>query len=226
MREINIGERFGRLQVIGLGDKVHEANGSWSCRYLCRCDCGTVKQIRARALLQPKNPTRSCGCLRLSRIHEQKTLHGESGGRFVGKRTQLYRCWSNIKSRCYNHNVRSYADYGAKGIIMCDEWLHDFFAFATWAKTHGFKEGLTINRKNPAKNYEPSNCEWITLSENSKQTRHHHLCEGHNLETGEVVQFWHIREFAAERGLSYSCIDQVLHGHNKTHKNWTFRYVK
>lgn len=108
MREINIGERFGRLQVIGLGDKVHEANGSWSCRYLCHCDCGTVKQIRARALLQPKNPTRSCGCLRLSRIHEQKTLHGESGGRFVGKRTQLYRCWSNIKSRCYNHNVRSY----------------------------------------------------------------------------------------------------------------------
>ena len=45
-----------------------------------------------------------------------------------------------------------------------------------------------------------------------------------NLTTGEYVEFVNIRNFASERGLSYSCIDRVLHGKNKTHKNWVFGY--
>ena len=213
------------MEIIGRAPDVIEKNGCHCAAYYCQCACGNVKVILGKYLVRSKNPTQSCGCLRLDRIHELKTQHGESGGAIVGGRTQLYRCWSNIKSRCYNPNVRSYADYGAKGVKMCDEWLHDFQAFASWARSHGFEEGLTINRKDSHGDYEPENCEWITLSENSKQSRPHKLCEGVNTETGEIVRFWNIRDFASERGLSYSCIDQVLHGHNKTHKEWTFRYV-
>ena len=104
------------------------------------------------------------------------------------------------------------------------EWTINGLELA-YLREHGFEEGLTINRKDPKKDYAPDNCEWITSAENNRQARPHKLCEGINLDTGEVVQFLNIREFAKERGLSYSAIDQVLHKHNKTHKNWTFRYV-
>lgn len=225
MKELLPGEKFGMLTIIEPAPESIEKNGSHKPTYWCQCECGSKKIIRGEALIRKKNPTQSCGCLREKVIHEKRTTHGESGGKLNGKRTQLYRCWSNIKSRCYNPKVRSYADYGAKGIKMCDEWLHDFKAFAEWSRSHGFQEGLTINRKDPTKDYEPSNCEWITSEENNRQARKHHLCEGTNLITGETVQFLNIRDFAKENGFSYSAIDQVLHGHNKTHKNWTFRYV-
>lgn len=225
MRKLHKGERFGMLEIIGPAPDYIEKNGYHRDQYMVRCDCGVVKPIQGRFLTRKTNPTQSCGCLREKVVHEKKMSHGEAGGKIVGKRTQLYRCWSNIKSRCYNQNVRSYADYGAKGIKMCDEWLHDFSAFANWARANGFQDGLTINRKDPCKDYEPDNCEWITLSENSRKARPHRLCEGINLETGEIIRFLNIREFAKEHGLSYSAIDQVLYQHNKTHKNWTFRYV-
>lgn len=193
-------------------------------RFLCRCDCGNMKIIREQSL-KGKNQTKSCGCYRLRRIHEAKTIHGQSGGKIVGVRTQLYRCWSNIKSRCYNKKVRSYADYGAKGIVMCNEWLHDFQAFADWSMKNGFQEGLTINRKDATKNYCPSNCEWITLEENCRQARKKVLCWGREIETGDYYEFDNIRQFAREHDLNFSAIDQVLHKHNKTHKGWIFGYL-
>lgn len=221
---IKIGDRIGRLTIIGYGEDIIEKNGQHMKTAIVKCDCGNEKMVRIKSLTS-KNSTQSCGCLRLDKIHKKKTVHGESGGRFVGERTQLYRCWANIKSRCYNPKVQSYANYGAKGITMCDEWLNDFVAFSNWAKNNGYEEGLSINRKNPKKNYCPENCEWITFSENSRQARKIVHCWGKNLETEEYYEFDNIREFAREHNLNYSAIDQVLHKHNKTHKSWTFGYL-
>ena len=47
--------------------------------------------------------------------------------------TQLYREWGYMKNRCYNPNSDSYKYYGARGIIICDEWKDDFMAFYNWA---------------------------------------------------------------------------------------------
>ena len=222
--KLKIGDRVGRLTIIGFDEDLIEKDGRRRKMAKVRCDCGNEKTIRVKSLTS-KNPTQSCGCLRLERVHEAKTIHGESRGRFVGKTTQLYRCWSNIKSRCYNKNVRSYVDYGAKGIKMCDEWLNDFVAFSNWAKENGFEEGLTINRKKSSKDYCPENCEWVTLAENNRQARKIVHCWGRSLDTDEYYEFDNIRAFAREHDLSFSAIDQVLHKHNKTHKNWIFGYL-
>lgn len=49
------GKKFGRLTVIGTGEKP---------RYvLCQCECGNRKEIRATSLTKQKEPTRSCGCI-------------------------------------------------------------------------------------------------------------------------------------------------------------------
>ena len=61
--------------------------------------------------------------------------------------------------------------YG-KGIKVCDEWLNDPDKFYLWSINHGYKSDLTIDRIDNNKDYEPSNCQWITKSENSKRAVH------------------------------------------------------
>lgn len=211
------GRTFGYLTVIK-PERTKDGRNGW----LCQCDCGNTVVERSWILMHEKR--RSCGCKQHTLIGARRRTHGMAGGKYEGRRSPLYRCWSNMKSRCYNPNVRSYADYGAKGIGVCDEWINDFEAFAGWANDNGYQDGLTIERKDANGNYCPENCEWITLSENSRRAGRRH-CYGYNYETGETVEFVGIREFASERGLSYSAIDQVLHGHNKQHKGWTFEYA-
>lgn len=211
------GRKFGYLTVIAPSKTKAGRNG-----WLCECECGNT--IIERAWVLEHGARLSCGCKQHELIGAKRRSHGLAGGKYEGARSPLYRCWSNMKSRCYNPKVRSYTDYGARGIRVCDEWINDFQAFAEWAMNHGYHDGLTIERKNSDLDYCPENCEWITLSENSRRAGRRH-CRGYNSATGEVVEFIGIRQFAAERDLSYPAIDQVLHGHNKQHKGWIFEYV-
>lgn len=72
--------------------------------------------------------------------------------------------------------------YGQRGIKVCNEWL-DYKTFREWAEAHGYEERLhlpkgqrlSIERIDPDGNYEPSNCEWVTLSENVRRSSLHRL---------------------------------------------------
>lgn len=85
--------------------------------------------------------------------------------------TRLYRIWQNMKKRCYNKKEPAYRWYGAKGITVCKEWRESSDAFIEWALSHGYRDDLTIDRIRVARGYCPSNCRWITRSENSKRSR-------------------------------------------------------
>ena len=74
-----------------------------------------------------------------------------------------------MKIRCYNPKRKEYKTYGGKGIIICDEWLESFDNFAIWALNNGYELGLTIDRIDSDGNYEPSNCRWLSRSENSRR---------------------------------------------------------
>lgn len=64
---------------------------------------------------------------------------------------------------------------GVKYIIVCDEWLdiRNFIAWVTqWEKDNcKSTKGLTIDRLDNRSNFEPSNCTWIPLTENSIKGR-------------------------------------------------------
>ena len=83
----------------------------------------------------------------------------------------LYNVWKNMKKRCYNKNVYNYKSYGGRGIIVCDEWRNNFKAFYDWALNNDYEKGLEIDRVDNDGNYEPSNCRFVTRSENQKNKR-------------------------------------------------------
>ena len=78
------------------------------------------------------------------------------------RRHPLYGVWCGMKSRCYNANKRSYVDYGARGITVCDEWLDDFRAFYDWSVGRGHVPGKQIDRIDGNKGYSPSNCRFVS----------------------------------------------------------------
>ena len=85
---------------------------------------------------------------------------------------KLYMVWAQEKQRCYNKNATSYDGYGARGIIVSDEFLD----FSVWLKyveslDNAYKDNYTIDRANNDGNYERGNLRWSSKSEQARNTR-------------------------------------------------------
>lgn len=97
-----------------------------------------------------------------------------SGLTVGGKKHPLYKARECIIYRCYSvpETKKSvYNTYKGKGIRVCDEWLFSVISFYDWAISAGWVPGLVIDRIDSKGHYEPSNCRFITKSENSKKAR-------------------------------------------------------
>jgi hypothetical protein len=152
------GNKYSHLTVLAIAPK-NGKDTSW----ICKCDCG--KETIVRGTLLRKGLTKSCGHIRTWKYASLANVtHGASYSR-------LYSIWCGMKSRCYTKSHIRYARYGGRGIKVCEKWKDSFAAFQKWAMENGYNEDLTIDRKDNDKNYEPSNCRWITLAENSKKAR-------------------------------------------------------
>ena len=80
---------------------------------------------------------------------------------------KIYNVWRQMRQRCSNPNNKYYYIYGGKGVRVCNEWENDYMRFYEWAMSNGYENGLTIDRKETNGNYEPDNCRWIGIKENS-----------------------------------------------------------
>ena len=60
--------------------------------------------------------------------------------------TRLWLIWNNMRGRCYNSNLKSYKNYGGRGIKICDEWLFNISSFYDWSLKNGYEENLSIDR--------------------------------------------------------------------------------
>lgn len=140
------GERFGLLTA------VRDVGSKPGCGrlWLCRCDCGGERIVPLGNLAREGSGSgvRSCGC---------RTRDGSL------KRHPAYPTWRGMKARC--GKLRFY-----EHVSLCEEW-QDPKAFLEWADVSGFRPGLSIDRIDPRGNYEPGNCRWITLTEQTLNRR-------------------------------------------------------
>ena len=154
------GQKFGTLTIIGF---EHMPN-YW--KWICRCECGSEKSYVPLKLI--KGTTKTCGCGKAERCKEYSRTYRTKHG---GRHTRLYHIWRGMKERCLTITHKDYANWGGRGIKICEEWLDDFNAFREWSLANGYEESLTIDRKNNDGNYEPSNCRWVTIQEQARNRR-------------------------------------------------------
>lgn len=98
-------------------------------------------------------------------------MHERHGATVGNKQPRLYRIWRAMRFRCEQPSHDCYQLYGGRGIKVCDEWKDSFSVFRRWALASGYRDDLTIDRKNNDGNYEPSNCRWISPIEQTKNKR-------------------------------------------------------
>lgn len=155
------GDKFGRWEIISEiqsnRQKPNRDRNGWYYFVTCKCKCGKIKDIQLNTLLAKSRPSKSCGCFKADSARERLTTHGQT-------HTKLYRVWLGMRDRCNNPKNKRGKYYFNKGIRVCQEW-GNFIEFQKWAFSHGYKEGLFIERIDSNKNYCPENCEWITAKE-------------------------------------------------------------
>lgn len=188
MRGIDLaGQRFGRLSVLSRGPS-RGRGVVWNCR----CDCGNHSSVESGNLRS--GGTTSCGCLGLEKRIKARTKHGRS-------KDALYWRYQNMIARCHSPTHEAYANYGGRGIAVCERWRSSFSNFVADMGDPG--PGMTIERDDNDGNYTPENCRWATRLE-----------QMNNFSRNKPITYagrtQNISEWAREIGLSACALNKRL----------------
>jgi len=207
------GKQFGRLTVLEYAGRRREPCGAISHFWKCLCACGKITIVAKSHLT---TCTQSCGCLNLEISTKRLTKHGMIPGKIP---TPEYRAWSCIKTRCTNKASTHYAEYGGRGIGICQGWSDSPAAFREDTGPRPTPKHQIDRIDNNGgywcghcpqcvSNGWPSNCKWSTKKEQMRNRR-----SNVNLTVGGVTKL--ALEWAKETGVSVENI------YNRLEMGWS-----
>ncbi len=151
-------DNYGRLTIVSMIGASHA---------LCACSCGKAPRVYKTASLR-NGSTKSCGCLHRELLAARSTTHGLS-------KHPRYGIWKGMRRRCQVETDGDYANYGGRGVSVCQRWDESFEAFA---QDMGPRPPETsIERLENSGNYEPGNCIWATATQQRNNTRTNFVIE-------------------------------------------------
>ena len=163
MKAIDIaGQTFGRLTVLDRAGSSSDGRAMW----ICICRCGNLTTVRGTFLRSGK--TRSCGCIH-AEVTAQRNRENVTHGLHLNPH---YNRWFGMMRRCYDPSDNSFHNYGARGITVHPEW-HDIQAFVSYLEESlpPHEEGLSLDRIDVARGYEPGNVQWADRSAQARNRR-------------------------------------------------------
>lgn len=187
---VEIGNTYNRLTIIS--SDVVICNGRKRTYYVCLCSCGKYTTVEHYKLIY--GTTKSCGCLRISKIKQLNLNHNDCN-------SKIYNIWAGIKQRCLNINSKSYKHYGGRGINIYEPWINDFAAFRDYVGKR--PNGMTIDRIDNNKGYIPGNIRWA----NSKVQSNNRRCNIKIQDENSVIS---LCEFAESIGLKIKTVYKKL----------------
>lgn len=181
------GKVFSRLSVTGYAGKSGHSH-----RWLCRCECGNDREVRAHNLT--RGNSKSCGCISLE-IHTKHGMARRGEPKVEGAKRRVlpeYRAWTNMWARTTNPNNPGYALYADRA--PPDAWRD----FSVFLKDVGMRpaKGLSLDRIDNSKPYGPGNCRWASRKEQSNNT-------SRNVELTHAGETLTIAQWAEMVGIGY-----------------------
>jgi hypothetical protein len=158
---------------------------------LCECGCGRPTNI---AKQDDKRKGHVAGM-------PNRFLSGHSAIKHGRSRSSTYRTWAAMKTRCTNPKGKNFAQYGGRGIKVCDRWINSFECF--FADMGERPARKTLDRIDYNGNYEPGNCRWATHSEQVNNSSHNHLITAF----GKTLT---VTQWAAHLGITRGALSQRL----------------
>lgn len=190
------GLRSGRLVVVAIDAARDSRKQTY---WTCRCDCGVITSVRSNRLIGA-SATRSCGC-----VNSGNVVHGMY-------RDPIYHIWGRMVQRCHL-KCPSNRYYRDRGIVVCDEWRHDFAAFR---RDMGDRPSLahSIDRIDNNGPYAPWNCRWATDSEQAenKRTTNKLTKDGQTYSVAEWARRLHIGRWRVYKLAARGWFDVVAPG--------------
>lgn len=184
------GQRFGRWLVLNKTNRRVAGQLLWRCR----CDCGAESDVSGANLR--RGLSLGCGCAR----GRHRVTHGHASRR--NGRSREYRAWLSMKCRCLNERT---GDPNYRGIPVCPRWSDSFEAFL--ADMGECPKGLTLDRIDNNRGYEPGNCRWATYAEQNRNTCRNRwvLLGGERMVLGDAIRLI---------GVTYAAIYQEMRRRN------------
>ncbi|CAL62406.1 Hypothetical protein HEAR2273 [Herminiimonas arsenicoxydans] len=158
-----IGQKFCKWTVISkaASPASYEHQQFW----LCRCECGEERIRKGAQLRYAEKMGKAQMCNSCAATYGG-TTHGKS-------KTSEYKSWFGMTARCTQPDHAAYANYGGRGITVCDHWrlFENFLADMgpRPSKQH------SLDRIDNSKGYSPENCRWTTSINQNRNRRDNQL---------------------------------------------------